>query len=424
MAIKKRGDTYHTDFMVDGQRYRMTLDTSDWREAQTKQKELITQASQGKLAIVSQQFARLPFSEAADRYLLSRQPELIANSLQKERCLLVPLKKHFGGISLLKITVESLLHYREARIQAQISSATVNMEMGVMRRLLKRAKRWHVIADEIKPLKERRNIGRAMSVDEKEALINAAEMRPEWFNARAAMILALNTTMRGCEIKSLRWRDIDLLSRTLTVKRSKTEAGERVIPLNMDALGVVLALRERAKLLSNPEPHHYLFPACENDKIDPEHPMRSWRSAWRQLTRAIKCLSCGQFQRPSSICSNKSCKADISSVRSSLTGLRFHDLRHHAITELAESDEGSDSTIMAIAGHVSQRMLNHYSHIRLDAKRKALDSLSSRGKVTGYVTNHGTKQLNGEVPSPQVIEKYGRPEWTRTIDLFRVKEAL
>ena len=24
----------------------------------------------------------------------------------------------------------------------------------------------------------------------------------------------------------------------------------------------------------------------------------------------------------------------------------------------------------------------------------------------------------------QLIEKYGRPEWTRTIDLFRVKEAL
>jgi integrase len=35
---------------------------------------------------------------------------------------------------------------------------------------------------------------------------------------------------------------------------------------------------------------------------------------------------------------------------------RFHDLRHCAITQLAENCT-SDSTIMAIAGHVSRSML-------------------------------------------------------------------
>lgn len=55
---------------------------------------------------------------------------------------------------------------------------------------------------------------------------------------------------------------------------------------------------------------------------------------------------------------------------------RPHDLRHHAITKLAES-QASEQTIMAIAGHVSQEMLEHYSHIRLEAKRKALASLDN-----------------------------------------------
>ena len=50
-------------------------------------------------------------------------------------------------------------------------------------------------------------------------------------------------------------------------------------------------------------------------------------------------------------------------IKSPLSGLRFHDLRHTAITKLAES-QASDQTIMAIAGHVSQQMLEHYSHIR------------------------------------------------------------
>jgi hypothetical protein len=57
-------------------------------------------------------------------------------------------------------------------------------------------------------------------------------------------------------------------------------------------------------------------------------------------------------------------------------GLRFHDLRHHAITELCELGL-SDMTIMGIAGHVSKEMLEHYSHIRIKAKREALERLDT-----------------------------------------------
>jgi integrase len=72
-----------------------------------------------------------------------------------------------------------------------------------------------------------------------------------------------------------------------------------------------------------------------------------------------------------------------------------HDLRHHAITELAES-QASDATIMAIAGHVSREMLEHYSHVRMDLKRKALDGLTTRGPISegkpiSYDTNNDTK---------------------------------
>ena len=42
---------------------------------------------------------------------------------------------------------------------------------------------------------------------------------------------------------------------------------------------------------------------------------------------------------------------------------------------MAESAEASEETIMAIAGHVSRQMLEHYSHIRQQAKRKAVAAL-------------------------------------------------
>jgi integrase len=55
---------------------------------------------------------------------------------------------------------------------------------------------------------------------------------------------------------------------------------------------------------------------------------------------------------------------------------RFHDNRHTLITELAESGAG-DQTIMDIAGHVSKQMLKHYSHVRMEAKRRALESIAT-----------------------------------------------
>jgi integrase len=51
--------------------------------------------------------------------------------------------------------------------------------------------------------------------------------KPEWETAYFAAILALNTTMRGCEIRGLRWADMDLDANTLTIRKSETDAGLR-----------------------------------------------------------------------------------------------------------------------------------------------------------------------------------------------------
>jgi integrase len=54
---------------------------------------------------------------------------------------------------------------------------------------------------------------------------------------------------------------------------------------------------------------------------------------------------------------------------------RWHDNRHTFVTDLAESPDVSDETIQQLAGHVSKQMLKHYSHIRMEAKRKAVAAL-------------------------------------------------
>jgi hypothetical protein len=85
---------------------------------------------------------------------------------------------------------------------------------------------------------------------------------------------------------------------------------------------------------------------------------------------------------------------------------RFHDLRHHAITELAES-QANDSIIREIAGHVSPRMLALYWHVRMETKRKVLDALAGGGSTGGYDTNCDTNSAAQSTTEPQVIEKIG-----------------
>jgi integrase len=395
MSLFKRGKTWWTDFSVNGARFRMSLDTTDWREAQSREKEKITEASQGKLAPSNQQFARLAFSEAVERCLADRLARIQPKTAQIERERARQLKKYFGATQVSRMSVESVLAYITERKLAGMTNATINRDLDVLRAVLKRAKRWHLLADDIRPLPMRHNVGRALAHDEEVRLLKVAAAKPEWQNARLAALLALNTTMRAGEIRGLRWQAVDFIERTIMVRRdtTKTDAGERTIPLNTNAWAAILELRERSKLLfgTEPQPDWYVFPHREGwIKPDPSRPMNGWRTAWRNLTRSIHCPACGQLQQPAEMCRNEKCGADIRSVRSPLHGLRFHDLRHHSITRLCEA-QANDSVIREIAGHVSPKMLAHYSHVRIEAKRKALDALAS--SVSRVVTPQITAQI-------------------------------
>jgi integrase len=402
-GLYKRGETWWCDFTINGERFQKSLGTSNWNEALSKRKELESEAQQGRVLPKGHDFGgRTRLSAAADQYEAERKTRLAERSVTTEKERLKPLRNYFGSLPLKDISAKVAQAYIAERKATGAANRTINMEMGVLRRILKRARLWYRLSEDIKALPERRDVGRALTAEEKTKLLETAASKPEWQVARLAMTLALNTTMRSCEIRGLRWRDINFFDRSLTVHRSKTEAGERMIPLNREAWAATQELRERGRLVDGIGADHYVFPACAGinnlagngkrspNRPDPTRPMKDWRSAWRKLTRAA-----------------------------GLKGLRFHDMRHHAITELAESGT-SEQTIMSIAGHVSRKMLEHYSHIRVDAKRKALDALGTKPEKEkqnasegGHVTIHVTNAKEGPVPPSQPIEN----EWWAVQDL-------
>ncbi|MGI9071122.1 MAG: tyrosine-type recombinase/integrase [Bryobacteraceae bacterium] len=347
--IYKRRNHWHMDAMVNGVRYREALHTTDRREATMLEKKRVSEIHQGKGASLSgREFARLPFGVAADQFIENRRPHVSERTSQLERNLCRPLRRFFGEKPPLRIRATDISGYQRTRRETGISGRTLNMEIGVLRQILKMAKVWSIVAEDVKRDPESITpVARVLTAEQKQHLFNTAGSKPEWMVAHCAAALAASTTCRGIELKHLHWHDLDLFVRTMTIRRSKTKAGHRSIPLNGDALAAIARLWERSHLLGSDEPHHFVFPACERRSINPDKPQRTWRTAWRSLTRAA-----------------------------GLKGLRFHDLRHQAITELAETG-ASDATLMAVAGHMSREMLEHYSHVRMAAKRTALDKLES-----------------------------------------------
>jgi hypothetical protein len=63
-----------------------------------------------------------------------------------------PLCAAFGSIKVGPISVEILQTYVTNRKAAGVANKTINLEIGVMPSVMKRAKLWHLFTDEIRPL--------------------------------------------------------------------------------------------------------------------------------------------------------------------------------------------------------------------------------------------------------------------------------
>src|SRR5262249_32625120 len=142
------------------------------------------------------------------------------------------------------------------------------------------------------------------------------------------------------------WRDLDPFDRVITVRRSKTPAGTRIIPLNDEAWSAVAALKQRTDMLEMYAPEFYIFHR-QWPKADPTRPMSGWRKAWRSLRKAA-----------------------------GMPKFRFYDLRHLFVTELSEAG-APESVIRELAGHVDPKMMQIYSHPRMAAKRAAVEMLGT-----------------------------------------------
>lgn len=355
MSVYKRGGVWWYKFRFAGQVIRESSKSTSRTVARDAERARRRELEQSFNRIEKPRTAQL-FSVAAEAWLQSKTAHLSPRSVVIERTNLKHLTPFFGKLLLCDIRAEDIARYQAERVEQGAAPKTVNLEVGTIRAILRKNRLWAAIQPDVRMLRANEDAGRAISRVEEARLLEACR------NSRSrslypAVVLALNTCMRYSELRLLRWGQVDLAARTLTVGKSKTESGAgRVIPLNDRAYAV---LSFWASLFPDRQLEHYVFPSerygAAGDNFspcayatDPSRPIGRWKEAW-EAAKARSGVQC-----------------------------RFHDLRHTGCTRMLEAGVPFSvvAAIMGWSASTTVRMAKRYGHIGQAAQRQAVAALS------------------------------------------------
>lgn len=279
------------------------------------------------------------------------------------------LCKFFGDERLRSITPDSLRKYQELRASGALASpeykrgrhqrgpgagaGVINKEIALLIRLLRGCGAWTAeIEDGYMPLMcEESDTQRALTPPQQAHFLSVAASKQSWELIYWFSLFSLNTTMGTGEMRGLWRRDLDLEQRIVTVRpaSAKNKYRARTIPLNGDSLRAANMLLDRARQIGSRNPEHFVLPFRIR---------RNWYDPTRQM-------------------SDSGLNKQWIEVRDAadLSWFRPYDLRHTAITRFAEAGTAIQ-VLMDMAGHVSQKMQAHYTHISQQAKRQAVAMVS------------------------------------------------
>jgi len=214
------------------------------------------------------------------------------------------IRKHFGKRLLRSITYHDLRVFRAVRLNTPTklgkarTIATVNREMAYVRRLLTIATREGWItrnpfagSESLISISDERKRERILTREEESSLLQACSGRRA--HLRAIIICALDTGMRRGEILKLRWRDVDIENRLVTVQAFNTKTMKLRQVSITSRFGLAL---EALRSTSTSDENGLVFGITD-----------TFKTAFNGAVKA-----------------------------SNLNGLRFHDLRHCAASRLVQ----------------------------------------------------------------------------------------
>jgi integrase len=244
---------------------------------------------------------------------------------------LAPLEATFGARAANDIEASEFeVFLDELQDERELTGATINRYRAALQMAYREARRRGRVknnpARDIAPRANSRNVIRFLS-DEEERRLVASIFRPEF---KVELYFALLTGARRGEQYAVRWEDIDLPNRTITLNKTKN-GDPRQIELHKNLVAMLEMVTH--------DPSGFLF---RQGRVH-----GNYRLTWFE----------------------DACK------RANVLNFRWHDLRHTFASRLVMA--GNDiARVQRAMGHKTISMTMRYAHLRQDHVREAIDTLA------------------------------------------------
>ena len=291
----------------------------------------------------------VPFSQLIQRYLKEISPEKISGKSDHVNSK-HPLK-YFGDRRVDTIEPRDIYKYFEwrkeqisLRKKRPVSGATMNREKSLISDAFKNAIKWGYVQTnpvaEVEGFKEKKR-DRYITDGEFEAIEKAARLVPEAAHLPNIMDALYYTVQRSGKIFSLKWSQVNLEQRKITLDGgSKTKGVPHEVWVSQPLFELFSRLKAERHFQKVVGP--YVFQKRDG------RPYRSVKKAW-----------------------NNCCK------KAGALNARIHDIRHKAITDMGKKGY-SLQEIAKAAGHSQISTTMRYTHLRAEDTREALESLARK----------------------------------------------
>jgi integrase len=318
-TIRRRGTTWQVQVRRQGhatlsRTFRLKADAEQW----ARQKE--AEIDRGELPVDTRVLRSHTLAQLLERYVCSVVPR--KRGADRERYMVrVVLRHPLARLSLHTLRPTEIARYRDERL-AVVTGSTVLRELCIVRHCLEIARtEWGLVlpsnpVDLVQLPAPNNPRQRRATAGELDQLLRACETRGNRLLG-AAIQLAVETGMRRSELLGMQWADVDLEGRTVFLRNTKN-GDPRTVPLSPRAIEIIGSM---------PRTGDKVFPMTPN----------ALRLAWERLRR-----------------------------RAGISGLRFHDLRHEAVSRFFEKGLNMPE-VAAISGHRDPRMLMRYTHPKAEA---------------------------------------------------------
>jgi integrase len=266
--LRQRGDTYHYDFTIRGQRHRGSTQEKSFAAARRFESDLMVEIKNGNKAAIN----RIPptlneFQERFFKWLEATGLEVGTKTYYDTGWKLLK-DSRLASLRLTDITTDEA-----ATVKLGKGPSNANCAFRTLRRMLGKASEWGLIA---KPprIKLAKETGRQELIEpwmEQKLLLVAKG------SLRDVLLIMLDSGMRPSEIFRMRWVDIQWERGTIFVPKGKTPKARRYVPLT-DRVRQALEVR-RPK-----QEGQWVFPTSKLMPTKCGH-IVSLQNAWRKARK-------------------------------------------------------------------------------------------------------------------------------------------